>query len=492
MKAIYKNIALAALALSAVACTQDEDLSSSFLNDPDAVRITAQVASGNVTGGFTRSNPLGTAAEQAKFNGGDKIAVTANGQAVVTYTFDGTTWTPETGKYLKWVADEMTFTAWYPVGKNNASATTFNVPTEYTEESPIAAADYMVYTGTKNNTNGNGVTLPMERKMARIVITPILNDEFAEGYSITGIKVHANTSGYANGEPQTGSIQVSALKQDDVYYALLAPTTTDNATTFLTVTVTDGTTPKDLIVKGIPTTEAGKSYKFALTVGKNKATIGSVAVKSWTDGTPIADGEKAKEIACCNLPNGTTFKMAILNVLPDDKSVQVIRFVAGSSADDTSDFNPDYTYKMPANAKYKIIGATAPKTLEIHTTAEVFMFNASCYKMFDGGQSEPNELSKITTIDFGNCVNTSNVTSMGEMFAGCGELTSLDLSSFKFKNNVSVTDMFYLTGRFSKATKIIVDEDGYNYLKDKSTYISSAYAKYVKPDGVTPWETSTP
>ena len=84
MKAIYKNIALAALALSAVACTQDEDFAPSYLNDPDAVRITAQVASGNVTGGFTRSNPLGATDDQAKFNNGDAIAVTAGNQDAVT------------------------------------------------------------------------------------------------------------------------------------------------------------------------------------------------------------------------------------------------------------------------------------------------------------------------------------------------------------------------------------------------------------------------
>ena len=41
MKAIYKHIAFAALALSAAACTQDDDFAPSYLNDPDAVRITA-------------------------------------------------------------------------------------------------------------------------------------------------------------------------------------------------------------------------------------------------------------------------------------------------------------------------------------------------------------------------------------------------------------------------------------------------------------------
>lgn len=301
MKAIYKNIALAALALSAVACTQEEDFAPSYLNDPDAVRITAQVATGNVTGGFTRSNPLGTAEQQAKFNNGDKVAVTAGTQTAVTYTFNGIdTWTPEEGKYLKWVDNSMTFNAWYPVTQGT-DATTFTVPISYADVDAMAAADYMVYTGTQNKTSGNGVTLPMERKMARIVITPILNDEFPEtNYSITGIKVHANTSGYANGTVKIGSIEVTALEQGDAYYALLAPTTSADDATFLTVTVTktDDSTSQELTVKGIPATEAGQSYDYTLTVGKAEATIGNVKVNPWTDGT--INGGKAEEVPVIN------------------------------------------------------------------------------------------------------------------------------------------------------------------------------------------------
>ena len=66
MRTIYKNIVLAALAFSALACTKEDDFASSYLSDPNAVRITAQVGTNDVTGGFTRSNPLGTAEEQAK------------------------------------------------------------------------------------------------------------------------------------------------------------------------------------------------------------------------------------------------------------------------------------------------------------------------------------------------------------------------------------------------------------------------------------------
>lgn len=218
----------------------------------------------------------------------------------------------------------------------------------------------------------------------------------------------------------------------------------------------------------------------------------------------------------CFLPNGVTFKMAILNELDINADVKAIKFVAGISADKMNAAQPfthNY-YKMPPSAKYEIIDADGinPKTLIICTDAVVFMFNSSCYMMFEGGASVSNKLSEITTIDFGKCINTSNVTSMTDMFTACSSLTSLDLSSFDTSNVTSMKSMFYrckslsslnLTGfQFkddanvgymfqsagaSSGFTIKVDQAGYNFLKDKNTSINSSYAKFVKSDG-TSWE----
>lgn len=315
MKAIYKHIAFAALALSAVACSQDDDFAPSYLSDPDAVRITAQVGTADVTGGFTRSNPLGTAEEQAKFNTGDQISVTAGTQAPVTYQLDTDGWKPVGETYLKWQTNEMNVTAYYPVGKNNASATTFTVPTEYTEDKPIAEADYMTYSGTQTKGDDKSINLEMQRKMVRLVITPEFNDQFATGYSVTDIKVHANTKGYTNGEPETGDITVTALKQGDAFYALLAPTTEATAATFLTVTVSDGTNSQDLTVKGIPATTAGNSYSFALTVGKDMVTMGTVSVKNWTGAA--LEGGVAEEVKVETVIEGSTATITIPDVATD-------------------------------------------------------------------------------------------------------------------------------------------------------------------------------
>ena len=318
MKAIYKHIAFAALALSAVACSQDDDFAPSYLSDPDAVRITAQVGTADVTGGFTRSNPLGTAEEQVKFNTGDQISVTAGTQPPVTYQLDTDGWKPVGEAYLKWQTNEMNVTAYYPVGKNNASATTFTVPTEYTDEKPIAEADYMTYSGTQTKGDDKSINLTMQRKMVRLVIDEIsFNDQFPEeDYAVTAITLHGNTNGYANGELVTGDVAVTAYKHtDDAFYALLAPTTADADATFLTVTVSDGTTSQELTVKGIPVTAAGNSYSFALTVGKDKVAMGTVSVKDWTGATIV--GGEAEEVKVETVIEGSTATITIPDVATD-------------------------------------------------------------------------------------------------------------------------------------------------------------------------------
>lgn len=304
MKAIYKHIAFAALALSAVACSQYDDFAPSYLSDPDAVRITAQVGTNDIIGGFTRSNPLGDATTQTQFNTGDRIAVTAGSQAAVTYQLNTDGWKPTGETYLKWKTETMDVTAYYPVGKNDASATTFTVPEVYTDLQDVANADYMTYSGEQTKGTDNSISLAMQRKMVRIVIGGMeLKNQFCDEngnplYSVTAIAVHGNTKGYTDGAPAAGDVAVTAYKHTDgTFYALLAPTTSESDKTFLTITIKHNTKTDDvqtITCTGIPATEAGKSYDYTLTVGKDVASIGSVSVTPWMGGT-IPGGE-AKEI----------------------------------------------------------------------------------------------------------------------------------------------------------------------------------------------------
>lgn len=286
---------LTAAALLLVAACTKEDSGAAFRSDPDAVRITAQVGDG-LSGGFvtTRSNPVSEAPEeQAAFKSGDRISVTADGQKKVVYTYDGTAWNPEAGKYLKWTSPKMTFSACYPAA-DGVSATHFTVPADQSDADKIAAADYMTFSAEVARAGGNGVTLAMNRKMARIVVVPNIQNQFGEGYSISELKVHGNRKGYSGGNLVNGDVAVKAYKLNGKFYALLPPTTENANAVFIDVTVTKDGVSETLQAKGIPATEAGNSYTVSLTVGKNVASVTKVSISEWgTTSTPIANGEEA-------------------------------------------------------------------------------------------------------------------------------------------------------------------------------------------------------
>ena len=287
MKIMKRMMGLAAAILALSSCSESEDLLSAFHSDPNAVRITAQVGKASANG-FTRSNPLGaTEADQKKFNDGDMISVQADGQDAVTYQLNGDEWQPQGGKFLKWESDEMTFTAYYPASfDGNLDEVT--LPAEY-DEASLAANDFMSYSGKQSNTNGNQLTLTMERKMARVVVEiDGFNDQYAgatvNSLSICGIKAYKHT--------------------DNKFYALIKPCEAQNSATFISLDVAEGaskTTTETLT--GIPALTAGKSYTYQLTVGKDKVSVSGITVKDWTGGT-ITDNGKTEE---CPTPY-VTFK----------------------------------------------------------------------------------------------------------------------------------------------------------------------------------------
>lgn len=172
------------------------------------------------------------------------------------------------------------------------------MPTAQSELGKIAKANYMIYSGSKEKpASADGtIAIKLKRKMARVVIDKIdFNDQYETGYSVTAIKIHDNTSGYENGEPKDGTINVESYKTTDgKFYALLSPTSKDDAATFITMTVkannASETEPEtELFVKGIPFLAASNSYTYTLTVGKNKAEIASVTVKDWSNGSSIIE-----------------------------------------------------------------------------------------------------------------------------------------------------------------------------------------------------------
>lgn len=284
-------LALAALLLVA-GCTKD-DPGAAYRNDPDAVRISALVGDG-LSGCFvtTRSNPVGNAGAETSFNAGDKVCVTADGQPAVVYAYDGISWTPQEGKFLKWNRPTMNFTAWYPAAEG-VDFDNFTVPADQSDAGKMASADYMTFSAQVARGEGNnGVSLCLTRKMARIVVEPAIQNQFGGEYSISELKVHGNTKGYSGGNPAAGEVAVKAYKHSDCkFYVLLSPTTEAVNEVFIDVTVTKDGVSETLQAKGIPATEAGKSYTVSLKVGKNVASVTEVSVSPWKTSSDITEGE---------------------------------------------------------------------------------------------------------------------------------------------------------------------------------------------------------
>ena len=278
MKIMRRLMGCATAILALTACSESEDLLAAYHSDSKAVHITAQVGKASADG-FTRSNPLGTAEEQAKFNENDEISVQADGQDAVTYKLVGSEWQPQGGKFLKWEKETMNFTAYYPASFDG----NITQPTEYTSPESLAAADFMSFTGNVTNSGNNSLTLTMERKMARVVVEIAgFNDQYTTDATVKSVTINGNIKAYKH--------------SDNKFYALINPNSTSSTTApFLTLEVEDGTSKTTETLTTTPTFAAGKSYTYKLTVGKNKVSIKGITVANWNTGT-ITDNGKAEQI----------------------------------------------------------------------------------------------------------------------------------------------------------------------------------------------------
>ncbi|ADV45168.1 fimbrillin family protein [Bacteroides helcogenes] len=324
----YLGMAFAIATLAA--CSNEDELNSAWQNDPTAVKVNATVGNGI----FTRSNPLGAdEAAQKAFNNGDAITISANEQAAVTYTFDGTSWTPETNKYLKWEDNAMDFTAYYPTA-TGVSATAFTLPTDQTSSDKITTADYMTFSGSLGKPSGNGqLTMEMERKTARVIVKiEKFNDEFTSVPTVADVKIKSGAANYtasaASGAvaeitPFVQNLNADAAQVGTTYTALVIPTDANTNESFITMNVNSTAS----VVKGIPAMEAGKSYTYNMTIGKDGLVVGEVIVSEWLTGV-IEGGEAVAKSAYSWYDNTAT----TLNLSTPDALAELSKIVSGDAA----------------------------------------------------------------------------------------------------------------------------------------------------------------
>lgn len=294
MKTIkYMGMALIMAALAS--CSSDDDFGTNWQNDPTAVRVSA-----NVGGVFTRSNPVATTeTDQMNFNGGDAITISTEGQASVNYILKDGTWGPETsGQFLKWSSELMTFTARYPKGSGD-----FIVPTNQNGIAEIASADYMTATTVYDKIpDDRKVNFAFDRQMARVVITIAgFNNEFSDKASVSEMYVTSKERIAKDGSAVTATSDIIPYSQSrygkkgSIYYALVAPNTATNYE-FIKLRVKYESDVKSLTVKNPVALEAGKSYNFNLTIGKNGVSLGTVSVEDWGNTGTISGGEASIDL----------------------------------------------------------------------------------------------------------------------------------------------------------------------------------------------------
>lgn len=294
--------AFAVIAMLAACSTDDEQGTNTAANE---VKITANVGGNSI---FTRSNPLGTEAEQQNFNENDAISVTTEGKTVI-YKKTGEVWTPaNAGDYLVWTGNAQAFEACYPEKADESTTNSFSVGYVSADQSTvdkIEKSDYMISRETIEKAyipSDRQLTLNFERQTARVIVKVSgFGDEFKDlNPTLSAVEVYSKLKVPAGDGDSYEAIQACKKEENgsNVFYALVSPGTGNDAEKFLKLTVTynDGevinpTQTKELYVTGIPALEKAKSYTYDVKIGKDKATIGSVSVADWGKGDAITGGD---------------------------------------------------------------------------------------------------------------------------------------------------------------------------------------------------------
>lgn len=298
---------VAIVGLLLAGCATDSDNNNTWLSDPNAVHVSVSV--GSI---FTRSNPAASdEAGQKSFNNGDVMGVSNNGTSV-NYTFNGTDWQPGNGSYLVWDNSNLKFQCWYPAdGKNDFSKG--YIQDDQSSAEAIAKSDYMTaeVTDLKEIPGDRQLDVTLERKTARLILNiQSFNNQFdASTTKLNHVRIVGKECTDVN---ETSTINIMPLQKGEggintTYTALVAPGTTEGHLYFSA----DESTETPLVVK-TASLEAGKSYTYNLTVGKNKITVNDVTVADWNTGNITGGNTDVKDktpYVTFSAPAEQTFKM---------------------------------------------------------------------------------------------------------------------------------------------------------------------------------------
>ena len=379
--------AFAVIAMLAACSTDDEQSANTAANE---VKIAATVGGNSI---FTRSNPLGTEAEQQSFNENDVISVTTEGKTVI-YKKTGEVWAPaNAGDYLVWTGNAQAFEACYPEKADESTTNSFSVGYVSADQSTvdkIEKSDYMISRETIEKAyipSDRQLTLNFERQTARVIVKVSgFGDEFKDlNPTLSAVEVYSKLKVPAGDGDSYAAIKTYKKEEsgNNVFYALVSPGDANSTEKFLKLTVTynDGevinpTHTEELYVTGIPALEKAKSYTYDVKIGKDKVTIGSVRVTDWGKGDAITGGDAVTttENAVLIIKNAlavgnTNIVINNLAVNADISVFNAIREALSSASDGSIDLTVYGVEALPSNAFFnckplKVISLPYVKSIE--------------------------------------------------------------------------------------------------------------------------------
>ena len=289
-----RYIALAALTLSFAACEQ-EDINPAVQGDPDAVKINATIGALQTRVAYGENGAT-------NFVNGDAIKVvnlmrTSKNEATYTTT-DGTNWT--TTDAMVWNSSSKNkFQAYYPVAEYS-SYDTFTIPTDQSDATKLASADWMTASTGEIDKPGNGVLdLSFQHRLAKVTMNLTFSSQYPEGNQYV-----SDFTFFTNEETQQA---ITALANSETSYtAILRPGEYADESYFIFLVMDD---IDEHYVLGKTTTsainlEAGKHYTFTLKVGKDVVSIDEVTVADWEE--EEIDGGVAEEVPQAYIYDATT------------------------------------------------------------------------------------------------------------------------------------------------------------------------------------------
>ena len=472
--------AFAVIAMLAACSTDDEQGTNTAANE---VKITANVGGNSI---FTRSNPLGTEAEQQSFNENDVISVTTEGKTVI-YKKTGEVWAPaNAGDYLVWTGNAQAFEACYPEKADESTTNSFSVGYVSADQSTvdkIEKSDYMISRETIEKAyipSDRQLTLNFERQTARVIVKVSgFGDEFKDlNPTLSAVEVYSKLKVPAGESDSYAAIKTYKKEEsgNNVFYALVSPGDANSTEKFLKLTVTynDGevvnpTQTKELYVTGIPALEKAKSYTYDVKIGKDKATIGSVSVADWGKGDAITGGdavtttENAVLIIKNALAVGNT--NIVINNLAANADISVfnaIREALSSASDGSIDLTVYGVEALPSSAflnckPLKVISLPDVKSIEPVAFQDCIELKTIYAPI----------VSSISDFAFADCPKLNSVT-----------LGNISAAGIRIFDNV-FTEIVDLT--LSKDQKVMTGSDIDGWRSDESKKYANS-SDHVRPE----------